>query len=40
MLPQSFTNNLKDKVNLINLVSEYTALSKADSNIYIGRCDI
>ena len=38
MLPQSFINEIKEKVDMIELVSEYTSLSKAGTNVWMGRC--
>lgn len=38
MFPQSFINEVKEKVSLVELVSEYTPIHKAGSNIYIGPC--
>lgn len=38
MFPQEFINEVKEKVDLIELVSEYTTLHKAGTNIYQGKC--
>ena len=38
MFSQDFINEVKSKVNLVELVSEYTAVHKAGKNIYVGRC--
>lgn len=38
MFPQEFINEVKDKINLVELVSEYTALYKAGNKIYQGLC--
>lgn len=38
MFTQDFINKIKQRVNLIELASEYTMLEKAGSNLYQGRC--
>lgn len=36
--PQDFLNTVKEKIDLVELVSEYTALSKCGSYLFQGRC--
>lgn len=38
MFPQEFINEIKERVDLVELVSEYTNLQKASAQIYQGRC--
>lgn len=38
MFPQNFINEVKEKINLVELVSEYTTLNKVGDYIYQGRC--
>lgn len=38
MFSREFIDEVKEKVNLVDLISEYTALSKAGTLLYQGRC--
>lgn len=38
MLPQEFLDKVKDKIRLVELISEYTALSKAGDKVWQGHC--
>lgn len=38
MYPQSFIDEIKDRVDLVKLISEYTDLKKEGPKLYIGRC--
>ena len=38
MYSQEFIDTIKEKVDLVKLVSEYVELKKSGSNIYIGKC--
>ena len=37
---QKFINDMKKKINLVDLISEYTDLTKTSSNLYIGKCPV
>lgn len=38
MLPESFINEVKQSVDILNLVSKYTTLKKVGMNTYAGKC--